>query len=187
MRPVMPRWTIHCAASGRCGGASRRVSPRTALLPFFGCAVSSRSNTMCLPARCTRTIRLPSSVEAMTPAGDLSGCGLEPIQTDSTVSPAMRVSRPRAMVSTSGSSGTLSGYKISVAGQFGCGHFACELPLNSGLLLHGPIRYARAYTPSNADRSSSVFQSIQQRRNPCVRPWGGLRFAAAQCSKWSSN
>jgi hypothetical protein len=32
------------------------------------------------------------------------------------VSPATRVSRPRAMVSTSGSSGTLSGYKIGAAG-----------------------------------------------------------------------
>jgi len=31
-------------------------------------------------------------------------------------------------------------------------------------------------------------QSIQQqRRGKCVRPWGGLRFAAAQYSKWSSD
>src|ERR1700674_6012788 len=51
----------------------------------------------------------------MMAAGDLSGWFLEPIQTDSTLSPAMRVSRPRAMVSTSGSSGTLSGYKIDAA------------------------------------------------------------------------
>ena len=92
-------------------------------LPFFVRNASvcsardspSRLNTMCLPARCTRTIRLPSSVAAMMAAGDLSGWFLEPIQTDSTLSPAMRVSRPRAMVSTSGSSGTLSGYKIDAA------------------------------------------------------------------------
>src|SRR4029077_16530205 len=56
--------------------------------------------------------------------------------------------------------------------------------LNSGLLLHGLIRYARAYTPSSADLPSS--QSIQQqRRGKCVRPRGGLPFAAAQNSKWS--
>jgi hypothetical protein len=52
-------------------------------------------------------------VEAITLAGDLSGCFREPIQTDSIASPATRLSSPRAMVSTSGSSGTQQGYKIA--------------------------------------------------------------------------
>src|SRR5208282_4783405 len=137
MRPVIPRWTIHCA-SDRCRDAACRVWSRAARLPFFVSvfvSVSdavrkardspSRSNTMCLPARLTRMIRLPSSVAAMTPAGDLSGCLLGPIQTDSTVSPEMRLSKPRTMVSTSGSSGTLSGYKIGAA-SFCSGRFAAS-------------------------------------------------------------
>src|ERR1700730_5631108 len=70
---------------------------------------------MCLPARCTLAIRFPSSVPAMRRADDLSGCFLEPIQTDSTISPVTCLFRPRATVSTSGSSGTIQEYKIATS------------------------------------------------------------------------
>jgi hypothetical protein len=197
----MPRWTIHCAvsASGRRRDAACRVWPRTLRLPFFVCDTRvcdargspSRSNTMCLPARCTRTIRLPSSVAAMTPAGDLSGCGREPIQTDSTVSPAARVSRPRAIVSTSGSSGTLSGYKISVEKKLLA--FTCWLLARSQRpraksdfqVCSSTARFGMLGRTHQVPPIFPVFQSIQQRRNQCVRPWGGLRVA--QFSKWSSH
>jgi len=49
-----------------------------------------------------------------------------------------------------------------------------ELPLNSGLLLHRPIRYARGYTPSTADLPRFPVDSAQ-RRSQCVRPWGRPR------------
>ena len=64
-----------------------------------------KSTTMCLPARCTRTTFLPSSAAAIAAAGDFRTWGRDPIHTDSIVSPVIRLSRPRTMVSTSGSSG----------------------------------------------------------------------------------
>ena len=166
--PVMPRWTIHCAGVSEAGrDLVCRDLTRAEFTGFFGRAALastlSRSNTMCLPARCTRAIRLPSSVEAIMPAGDFSGCFREPIQTDSMVSPVTRLSRPRAMVSTSGSSGTQSGYKIVVVDGASSGlrrratSDDPRSPLSTrfhGLLLHSPIRYARAYTPSTADLPS---------------------------------
>jgi hypothetical protein len=106
------------------------------------------------------------------------------------VSPATRRSMPRAMVSTSGSSGTLSGYKIG----------AGEIALSSWLLARSQRPRARSDLPvcsstgrfgmlERTHKAPPIFpvsQSFQQqRRNPCVRPWGGLRFAAAQYSKWS--
>jgi hypothetical protein len=50
---------------------------------------------------------------------------------------------------------------------------------NSGLLLHSPIRYARAYTPKQ--RRSSRFPSLFSNGVTSVcDPRGGLQFAAAQ-------
>jgi hypothetical protein len=66
---------------------------------------------MCLPARWTRTILLPSKVDAIFAAGDFRGCLLDPIHTESIVSPLTRLSNPRTMVSTSGNSGIESGYR----------------------------------------------------------------------------
>src|SRR4051794_19168068 len=60
---------------------------------------------MCLPARRTSAMRAPSSVRAISRAGDFSGSGLLPTQTLSITSPVTCRDRPRAMVSTSGSSG----------------------------------------------------------------------------------
>jgi hypothetical protein len=65
----------------------------------------SKSKTMCFPTRRTATIRLRSRVAAMSSAGDFSGSGLSPSQTDSITSPETLADNPRAMVSTSGSSG----------------------------------------------------------------------------------
>jgi hypothetical protein len=50
-------------------------------------------------------------VDAIFAAGDFRGCFLEPIQTESIVSPLTRLSKPRAMVSTSGNSGIESEYR----------------------------------------------------------------------------
>ena len=71
-----------------------------AALPPF-----SRSKTMCLPTRRTPLMRFDSSVATMSLAVDFSGSGFDPSQTDSITSPATRLFSPRAMVSTSGSSG----------------------------------------------------------------------------------
>src|SRR5260370_830753 len=69
---------------------------------------------MCLPVRCTRSMLAPSSKAVMARAGDFSGSGLLPIQTDSITSPVTRLAKPRAMVSTSGSSGMESSCRFSV-------------------------------------------------------------------------
>ena len=60
---------------------------------------------MCLPMRRTAAMRLCSRVAAIADAGDFSGSFFWPSQTDSMTSPVTRLARPRAMVSTSGSSG----------------------------------------------------------------------------------
>jgi len=61
---------------------------------------------------------LASKVDAIFAAGDFRGCFLEPIQTESIVSPLTRLSKPRTMVSTSGNSGIESEYRRSeVRGQ----------------------------------------------------------------------
>jgi len=60
---------------------------------------------MCFPTRRTPAMRARSSVAWISAAGDLSGSGFEPSQTDSMRSPRTRSASPRAMVSTSGSSG----------------------------------------------------------------------------------
>ncbi len=88
--PVMPRWTIHCPCLGR---------PRRLAL------VLSKSKTMCLPIRRTCTMRECSRTPAISSGEDLSGSGFSPSHTDWTVSPATRLCRPQAMVSTSGNSG----------------------------------------------------------------------------------
>ncbi len=60
---------------------------------------------MCLPMRLTVAMRLCSSVAAISRAEDFSGSGFRPSQMDSITSPETRRASPRAMVSTSGSSG----------------------------------------------------------------------------------
>src|SRR5208282_1200928 len=65
----------------------------------------ARSKTMCLPTRRMITIRLCSSVAAIFDAVDLRISGFSPSHTNSMTSPVTRLARPRAMVSTSGSSG----------------------------------------------------------------------------------
>src|SRR5258708_7650635 len=60
---------------------------------------------MCFPILRTAAMRLCSRTAAISSAGDLRGSGFWPSQTDSITSPVMRWARPRAMVSTSGSSG----------------------------------------------------------------------------------
>src|SRR5579863_3928313 len=60
---------------------------------------------MCLPMRRTAAMRLCSNVAAISGAEDFSGSFFRPSHTDSTTSPVTRLARPRAMVSTSGSSG----------------------------------------------------------------------------------
>src|SRR5579871_5556003 len=102
-RPVMPRWTIHWAV----------LSPTPCSFDFDLFADAgfratpflSRLKTMCLPIRPIALIRLYSRACAIAPAGDFSGSFFEPSQTDSITSPVTRLARPRAMVSTSGSSG----------------------------------------------------------------------------------
>src|ERR1700676_5071491 len=91
-----------------------------------------------------RAIRFTKKVAAITSAGDLSGCFRDPIQTDSMLSPATRSSRPRTMVSTSGSSGTIQEYKI-VNGSEAAHAYRHR---NYGLLLQRYIRYAGGYTPA---------------------------------------
>ena len=66
--------------------------------------------TICLPTRRTQSIREPSRVHAISSAGDFSRLLLSPIHTDSMTSPATCRCRLRAVVSTSGSSGTSSVY-----------------------------------------------------------------------------
>ena len=112
MLPVMPKWTIHCATV-ECEAVNFRVFFRRAdfclpNLSLDGQVTRSRSMTMCLPMRRTPVIRECSRVEAISAAGDFSGSGLEPSQSDSITSPFTRLSSPRAMVSTSGSSGMKS-------------------------------------------------------------------------------
>ena len=75
-------------------------------LAWFGLAwFGSRSKTMCFPTRRTVAMRLCSSTAAISRAEDFSGCGFCPSQTDSITSLETRLANPRAMVSTSGSSG----------------------------------------------------------------------------------
>jgi len=113
IRPVIPRCTIHCAlpvvfptivgADLRPGRAASNPA-RFCLLGRDGRSLS-RSNTICFPTRRTSKIRLDSKVAAISGAGDFSGSGFDPSQTDSITSPLTRRARPRAIVSTSGSSG----------------------------------------------------------------------------------
>jgi hypothetical protein len=120
--PVMPRWTIHWALENvggapaivsTCGideacvpfrfrSARRRAGEGARATSFWSC---SRSKTMCLPMRRTAAIRLCSRVAAIAEAGDFRGSFFWPSHTDSTASPVTRLASPRAMVSTSGSSG----------------------------------------------------------------------------------
>src|SRR5580658_4711085 len=112
----MPRCTIHWAVFD--GGLDAfedfwrdfRLTSEDARLPF------SRSNTMCFPTRCTAPIRLDSRVATISDAVDFSGSGLDPSHTDSMTSPVTRLARPRAMVSTSGSSGMKLVYRHRASG-----------------------------------------------------------------------
>ncbi len=110
MRPVMPRWTIHCEVEPSAGVRFRRLAGRIT----GAVSLRSRSNTMCLPIRRTCAMRVCSSVLAISAAGDFMVCGFDPSQTDSIWSPATRFCNPRAMVSTSGSSGTRTSLQSSV-------------------------------------------------------------------------
>src|SRR5579863_10352107 len=74
----------------------------------------SKSNTMCLPTRRTPAIRFDSRAATISLAEDFSGSGFDPSQTDSITSPATLLFSPRAMVSTSGSSGMEIVYKFRV-------------------------------------------------------------------------
>ena len=184
----MPRWTIHCAV---CRDAACRGLPRTARLPFLGCAAFLQIEHNVL-ARAMHS-HDPLALERR---GDDAGRRLErllpePIQTDSMVSPATRRSRPRTMVSTSGSSGTLSGYKMArrralLAFQL----FAISSEPRAkqrfpGLLLHSPIRYARAYTPSSAGLPSfPVFSAAAAQASVCD-PGAGFGLRPRNNSKWS--
>ncbi len=127
-RPVMPRCTIHWALCTRgtmssasvgigdevCGGAAFDCDRSGFDLRLFAGegarATLSRSNTMCLPILRTAAMRLCSRVAAITDAGDFSGSFFEPSHTDSITSPVTRLASPRAIVSTSGSSGMTAVY-----------------------------------------------------------------------------
>ncbi len=85
-------------AGGRSCPGARSIAGRE-LLPL------SRSKTMCLPTRWTRSMRRPGSSFAISWGEDLKGSGFPLNQVVSMRSPRRRSSTPRAMVSTSGSSG----------------------------------------------------------------------------------
>jgi len=55
---------------------------------------------------------LDSRVATISDAADFSGSGFDPSQTDSITSPVTRLAKPRAMVSTSGSSGIRLVYRL---------------------------------------------------------------------------
>src|SRR5580692_7589754 len=111
----MPRCTIHWALDWDSDAFEDfwldfRLTGEDARLPF------SRSNTMCFPTRRTAPMRLDSRVATISDAVDFSGSGLDPSHTDSMTSPITRLARPRAMVSTSGSSGMKSVYRHRASG-----------------------------------------------------------------------
>jgi hypothetical protein len=126
MRPVIPRWTIHWAVDSCVGRALSPAvfffgfEPRDLFRPLAGEGarptrpVGSRLNTMCLPTRLTPAMRCDSSVATISAAGLFSGSGFDPSQTDSMTSPVTRLARPRAIVSTSGSSGMENSLQSSV-------------------------------------------------------------------------
>ena len=69
----------------------------------------------------------PTDTEAIYAGGDFNGSGFDPSQTDSITSPAMFLSRPRATVSTSGSSGMrISVRQGSRSSPFALGCWPCE-------------------------------------------------------------
>src|SRR5580693_4662083 len=138
----MPRCTIHCARSDRGADAFEdfwrdfRATVEATRPPF------SRSNTMCFPTRCTAPIRLDSRVATISDAADFNGSGLDPSHTDSMTSPVTRLARPRAMVSTSGSSGMRLVYRRRATGirlQENLVRDACSLMPNCHLLPTGVI------------------------------------------------
>ena len=92
--------------------------PRGWLSPIAGESPAAtraiyRSRTMCFPTRRTAAIRRDSSVAAISAAEDFNGSGFDPSHTDSMTSPVTRLARPRAIVSTSGSSGMETVYRQS--------------------------------------------------------------------------
>src|SRR5580698_11305801 len=109
----MPRCTTHCAVSGEDTDALKDFLLDFRLRGEDACPPFSRSNTMCLPILRTPAMRCDSRVFAISDAGDLSSSRLDPLQIDSITSPVTRLAKPRAMVSTSGSSGMRLVYKAS--------------------------------------------------------------------------
>jgi hypothetical protein len=85
-------------------------------------------------------MRWDSKVATIFAAGDFKGSGFDPSQTDSMTSPVTRLARPRAMVSTSGSSGMKAVYsrRPSVVSP--------GLPLTATLLIRHPAGYHYQYT-----------------------------------------
>src|ERR1700751_19269 len=76
---------------------------------------------MCLPMRRTWAMRACSSVAAISAGRDFRVCALQPSQTDSMTSPATRLCKTRAMVSTSGSSGIGAVYRALGIGNWELG------------------------------------------------------------------
>src|SRR5579863_6271838 len=112
----MPRCTIHCAVFDTGLDAFEDFWPDFRLTGEDAGPPFSRSNTMCFPTLCTAPIRLDSRVATISDAEDFSGSGLDPSHTDSMTSPVTRLARPRAMVSTSGSSGMKLVYRHRASG-----------------------------------------------------------------------
>ena len=162
---------------------------------------------MCLPTRWTQSIRDPSRVRAISSAGDFSRLVLSPIHTDSMTSPATCRCRLRAVVSTSGSSGTSSVYGRPRSGQ--SAHRAARgspapgqlvsartlmpLPAVPGIeaqiLSRRNLRTrlawccARSAVPAPACDPSSVRHTFQAANPPC---WATFPSAVKLCLNWSS-
>ena len=97
-RPVIPRCTIHCATISSVFWCDLLFSaPSPERWPS--------SITMCLPVRWTATINRSRNPAACLEGGVLNGSRCEPNHTSTIRSPRTRASTPRAIVSTSGSSG----------------------------------------------------------------------------------
>ena len=119
--------------------------PRAALEAIF--PSTSKSNTMCFPTRRTQAIRLASSVAAISAAADFKGSGFDPSHTDSITSPVTRPLSPRAIVSTSGSSGIDNSLQsLVISRQQAGGH--PEARRRTRLPIPSPARYHEQYTPA---------------------------------------
>jgi hypothetical protein len=84
-------------------------------------------------------MRWDSKVATIFAAGDFKGSGFDPSQTDSMTSPVTRLARPRAMVSTSGSSGMKAVYSRRSS-------VVSPASLTTTLLIRHPAGYHYQYT-----------------------------------------